>query len=713
MLLKPRLSRDRISIKKFGFSKVRFSNLKIQTKLIFMVLLTSLVPLIVLGFISVHKSSLEVEHEIFRQNQLFTKLSQERLKTYFSSREGDSMLLAESKIIRDGIEQLNTFSATDAEKAVIEKDFEHILQTALDQYAYTDIFLTNQYNEVVYSKNYEKLDMAPLVVAGDYCKKALEGTQNWSHIFRNSFIDDNIMILSTPVFGYSGSSNEAIGTLNIVLNQGAIDEIVQSGVEKIGASSEAYLVDATGLLLTDRDQDGYEALESSIETQGIVALKAAIENQITDFEETMIYDNQEGEPVIGTLSVNQIGDWLVGFITEVPEQEALVEVVDLKTHLMIISSVIILLCILIAMIIANTIRKPLYQVIQLTHQIAEYDLSMVLDAETNHHKDEISDLKRAISQIVSNFKNIIQEVDRSSKMVSEAAKTLNKDALTSLGVTEEVTAAVQEIALGSGMQAKHALQSFEKTEELSGILKQDQIEVKDIANAIVEVDVLADQGLEVIKQLIAVNEASTKANREVHSSISKSAEDSKKIEQASTMIRSIADQTNLLALNAAIEAARAGEHGRGFSVVANEIRLLAEQSKVSTGIINAIIDDLTEDNRNIITTVEELISISEDQMKSVGITREKYNEIARSIKNIENKLGLLEVSRVNIEEARLEVEEMIHSLSAVSEENSASTEEVVASVEEQSNVINGIFNACERLSKLAEKMDDTIQVFKL
>ncbi len=705
--------KGRISAYFKSIKGIKFSNLKIQTKLLLMVLLTSLLPLTVSGIISIHRSSLEIEREIYRQNQLFTSLSKERIDAYFSNREGDSKLLAESKIVRDGIERLNTFNVTETEKKMIESDFKHILQTAIGQYAYTDIFLTNQYNEVVYSINYEKLDMAPLVVAGDYCEKALGGTQNWSHIFRNSFIDDNIMVLSTPVFSYSNQTKEAIGTLNIVLNQKAINKIVKNGVEKIGASSEAYLVDEKGLLLTDRNHVGYTPLESSIDTQGIITLEEAIKNKDMNFESTLRYNNQEGKAVIGTLAVTHVGKWPVGFVTEVEAEDALSEISGFRMNLLMTSMVIILFCIILALIIAGTIRRPLYQIIDLTHKIAAYDLSIEIDAEKIDHKDEMSDLKRAIIKIVSNFKEIIQEVDHSSKQVSSASKLLKKDASVSLGVTEEVTVAVQEIALGSSDQAKNALQSSRKTEELSQILKQDQIEVKDITDAIIEVDALADQGLEVIKQLIEINEASTKANKAVHKSIVKSAEDSKKIEKASTMIRSIADQTNLLALNAAIEAARAGEHGKGFSVVANEIRLLAEQSKASTGVINTIIDELTQDNQNIIITVEELISISKTQMGSVDVTEEKYKEIARAIKNIENKLGSLEVSRVNIEDARFEVEEMIHSLSAVSEENSASTEEVVASVEEQSQVISEIFNACERLSQLAEKMDDTVQVFKL
>jgi len=691
----------------------RVAKMRIQTKLLLMVVLTNMLPLLALSIMSVNTATSDIKHEIYRQNQLFTKVSQERIQEYFKNREGDATLIAESRIVREGIEKLNQFNATPEETGKIDDNFEHLLSQAIKNYDYTDIFLTNMYDEVVFSINYDKLDMAPLVASGTFSKTALEGSQNWSPIFRNSFIDDNIRVLSTPIYNYEQSRQDPVGTLNIVLNQGAMDKIVQSGIEKLGTTSDAYLVDSEGVLLTDSVTDAYHALTDTDTSEGAVVLSPAIKAEKLDFNQTKHYKNMAGKSVIGTLSVTQIGNWPVGFIVEVEEREALAEIGRLQLTLMILSAGIMLVSVLIAVLIAGTIRRPIHRLIGFSSQLAAYDLSVADEsAKEETARDEITKLNQAINQIAVNLKSVIREVDSSSKELSTAARGLIKNATASLEVTEEVTQAVSEIAKGSSVQAQDAQQSFEKTAELSQILEADKNGMDEVAKAIVKVDALADSGLEIIKQLKEINNLSTTANHEVHRSIIRSSEDSQKIEHASALIMAIADKTNLLALNAAIEAARAGEHGRGFAVVAAEIRTLAEQSKQSTIQINQIIEELKTDNKQIIKTVENLLSISSEQLDSVDLTRDKYVEIAKSIKQVESKMEGLKGSRVAIDTTRVEVEDMIQSLSAVSEQNSASTEEVVASVENQSQLIKDMFGESEHLSHLARKMSETIRIFK-
>lgn len=229
---------------------IGLNNYKIHTKLLIMVVLTCLLPIALLSWLNISHSSNEIRNEIFKGNQLYTTLTNERINQYFSAREGDAAILAASQTISGGIGKLNSYSMGDTETQAILENFKNYLDIPIQRYGYTDIFLTNMYGEVVFSKNYDKLDIAPLVFSGDFCEKAMAGGQNWSEMFRNSFINDNIMVLATPVYAEQGGG-APIGALNIVLNQAAVNDIVQNGIDKLGKTADSYIIDQSGLLLTN------------------------------------------------------------------------------------------------------------------------------------------------------------------------------------------------------------------------------------------------------------------------------------------------------------------------------------------------------------------------------------------------------------------------------------------------------------------------------
>ena len=151
--------------------------------------------------------------------------------------------------------------------------------------------------------------------------------------------------------------------------------------------------------------------------------------------------------------------------------------------------------------------------------------------------------------------------------------------------------------------------SLQKTTQLSDILTLDSKNFQEMMSSTHQVSELVNAGMHVIETLTENNTRTKETNRVLHERIVKSHESFKKIEKASQIILDITDQTNLLSLNATIEAARAGEHGKGFAVVSNEIRKLAEQSRESTTIINNIINELNQDTLEVEESVENLIHL--------------------------------------------------------------------------------------------------------
>lgn len=690
-------------------------NLKIRYKLLLMIVVTGLIPIIILSSLSIQSSSTSIENEILKGNQLYTNLTTERINDYFYNREGEGKVLAGSKLISEGLEALNQYSLSRAEEEELLKSFSKYSSPIIEKHKYTDIFITNMYNEVVYSNTYQRNDIAPLAFSGDFVDKGMSGQQNWSNIFWNSFIKDNLIVLTTPV--YSNTNSEVpIGTLNVVLNQGRINNIVQSGITRLGPNADSYLINAEGLLLTDTLKDIYSngaALKETIETNGSKLLSEPLTTGNYEFNETHTYTGYDGKKVIGTLSVIEIGNTPAGLIIEVAEEDAYREVASLSENILFISIVIILISTIIAILLAQTISKPIAGLINITDEIADYNLSDGGNSLKTNRKDEIGSLEAAITKIKYNFRELIKRVEDSATLVANSSQELKNNSMQSTMSSNEVAVKISEISQGSWQQSQSAKESSDKSKELSFIILEDFKNLSQMTEATDKVAKLAESGLQVIEVLSKNTQESNSVNKEVQTKMIKASEGSKKIEEASKLIENIADKTNLLALNAAIEAARAGEYGRGFTVVADEIRKLAEQSKESAKVIDRIVSDLRKETEEVTEEMKNLVGIAKHQEDSVTLTKDKYFEIAEAVAMLETKVNTLNDSSKKIDELRVEVEDKIQELAAVSEVNSASTEEVSASMEEQTAFMEEINSSSQSLATLAFNLKELVSKFKI
>ena len=269
------------------------------------------------------------------------------------------------------------------------------------------------------------------------------------------------------------------------------------------------------------------------------------------------------------------------------------------------------------------------------------------------------------------------------------------------------------MATGATEQAKNTDAAVQTMDNFAALIEEEQLGLRQLNQSAQRVIELKTEGVNHVQLLVKKTQDTKIASDEINAVIMNASESAEKIYQSSQMIRSIADQTNLLALNAAIEAARAGESGRGFSVVAEEIRKLAEQSQRFTEEISAIINELKQKTESAVVTMKGMHHVIAEQSQSVSATNEKFDGIAEAIEQTTAAIDRMNQSGKMMLERKQTIVDVIQNLAAISQENAASSEEVNASIEEQTAGMNQIAQSSGEMSELASEMAVGISKFKI
>ena len=361
--------------------------------------------------------------------------------------------------------------------------------------------------------------------------------------------------------------------------------------------------------------------------------------------------------------------------------------------------------------IIRAVTRPLRRVTEKAEIIASGDLSSEPIVHTA--KDEIGILANAFNTMQRNLQQLLQSIQQNSEHLSATAEQLAAS-------SEEVRAASEHIADRVQSSTDLARNANMAAHESASATNETAIGIQRVAESAQELllnsttmNQNAQQGNALIQNVQTQMSTIHQSTSNISTLTEKLSSQSAEIGLITKVITDLSDQTNLLALNAAIEAARAGEHGKGFAVVADEVRKLAEQSKASAEQIVALTIGIQNDTKNVEQAVQSGLTSVTEGVEVINDAGNAFTSIATAIAHVSNQVEDISAASQQISASAEEVTASVEEIAKGSSQAVGEYEQISAAAEEQSATMGQINDVSMELSQNAVELQSLIAKFKI
>ncbi len=346
-------------------------------------------------------------------------------------------------------------------------------------------------------------------------------------------------------------------------------------------------------------------------------------------------------------------------------------------------------------------------------QAAVGDLSFSVSPILLKRADEIGAMARSLENVRQSLANMLGSVLHTGEALSQSSEKFSEKFGSISESIQNTNRAIEDLAQGATNQANETETVNEKIVELGGVIEVEKSGVQKLEEAVSAMAGYSTGASESIRELNQITQVTNEAINMVSEQTNKNNESAADINKTIEIIKGLAAQTNLLSLNASIEAARAGDAGRGFSVVAEEIRSLSEESSGNAQEIEGIVKELVHNVEISVSKMQEVIRNVQKQQKCLDETREAFQHLKEEVSLVEDVTREIGGQTEILNSLKQIVTDSVNSLASVVEENAASTEETSASMTLLSQTIGECTEDTQGLVELSRRQNEQASKFQL
>ncbi|PZD94241.1 methyl-accepting chemotaxis protein [Paenibacillus sambharensis] len=414
----------------------------------------------------------------------------------------------------------------------------------------------------------------------------------------------------------------------------------------------------------------------------------------------------DGKTVLAVYDTFSTMPWRV--VGSIPVDSLVEDAKQIRNLTWIIAAAAALIAIGIGFLVIRMIAVPLGQLRNLMNEGEKGNLAVRSDIRK---EDEIGQLAQSFNKMMEQITILVDQTNSSAKEVLSTAGELTEASRKTAVAAKEIAVATEEIANGASSLAVEAERGSDITESMASRMQKVTDANTEMGASAAEVERASEKGTRYMGELIQKTGTTEEMTRSMVEKVDKLKDSTSSIRKILDVLNNLTKQTNILSLNATIEAARAGAAGRGFMVVADEIRKLADQSRQSIDVVGQITETIQTEIEDTVSVLSEAYPLFQEQIQSVKEANEIFLSVQNQMSGFAGQLQAVTASVSQLNETQSVLTEAMGNVSAVAEQSSATSEEVASLSNEQLGISEGLVELSNKLEEVSNKLQSSLSRF--